>query len=98
MSSTTIPNSAVLLINPNRLRKSLVFQNQDSTIDVFLKLEKGTALTVSTTDHDHRIGPGASLALALDSDGDEQVKGRWTAIAASGTPRVSFFETEDVRR
>lgn len=98
MSSETVSTAAQQIVLPNRLRKSLVIQNEDTAINVFVKLEQGTALTVSATDHDHLLGPGASIAFALQSDGDEQTKGRWTAIAASGTPRVSTFETEDVRR
>ncbi len=98
MSSTTLTTSASEVLLPNRLRKSFVVGNEDSTIAVFLKFERGTGLTVSTTDHDHRLGAGAGLTINIQQDGEESVKGRWTAVAASGTPRISFFETEDVRR
>ena len=32
------------------------------------------------------------------TDGKEAIEDRWTIIAASGTPRVSFFETENIER
>ena len=98
MSSRTITNAASLLLPPNRLRKSWIVQNEDATIDVFIKAETGTALTVSTTDHDHRVSGGGNFAVNDLTDGKEAILGRWTIIAASGTPRISVFETEDIRR
>ncbi len=98
MASRTITDSASELILQNKLRKSFIIQNEDSAINVFIKKERPSALTVSTTDHDHRIGPGGSVALNLDTDGEEAIQDRWTIIAASGTPRISFFETENIRR
>lgn len=82
----------------NKLRKSLVFQNENSTINIFIKKEKGAALTVSATDHDHRLGPGDVIGLSLEMDGIETTTDRWTTIAASGTPLLSFFESEILRR
>jgi len=52
--------------------------------------------TVSTTVHDHRIGAGGNISLNEDSDGKEAIQDRWTIVAASGTPRISLFETEDI--
>lgn len=82
----------------NRLRKSFVLQNEDAAINIFIKQERVGTPTVSSTDHDHRIGPGASIALNNGTDGPEAIQDRWTVVAASGTPRVSFFETEEVVR
>lgn len=73
-------------------------QNEDSSINVFIKKERPNALTVSATDHDHRLGPGGSIALNYETDGQEAIQDRWTIIAASGTPLISFFETEDIKR
>ena len=98
MASRTITTTAEELIPRNRLRKSMVFQNEDAAINAFIKREKATTPTVSTTDHDHRIGPGGSLALNWGTDGREAIQDRWTIIAASGTPRISLFETEDIVR
>lgn len=98
MASRTITDSAEQLIPQNRLRKSFVVQNEDAAINVFIKKERPSGVTVSATDHDHRIGPGASLALNYGTDGTEAIQDRWTIIAASGTPRISLFETEDVKR
>lgn len=98
MPSKTIDTNAAELAPRNRLRKSIIFQNEDTSIAVFLKKERANTATVSATDHDHRIGPGGSFSLNSLMDGIEDIQDRWTVIAASGTPRVSFFETEDVVR
>lgn len=95
MASKTITNSAAELLPPNRLRKSFVIQNEDTAINIFIKQERPDGLTVSTTDHDHLLGAGAAIALNNGTDGQEAIQGRWTIIAASGTPRVSYFETEE---
>lgn len=94
MATKTLSTTAEEIFPRNRLRKSWIIQNEDLAINVFLKLERTATPTVSSTDHDHQIAAGASLALNEFLDGPEQVQDRWTAIAASGTPRVSFFETE----
>jgi hypothetical protein len=98
MASRTITDSAQTLLPQNRLRKSFIIQNEDSTINVFMKFEKPGQSTVSTTDHDHRLGPGGLLALNWQNDGKEQIQERITVVAASGTPLISFFETEEERR
>ncbi len=98
MPSRLIANTASELIPRNRLRKSMVFQNEDASIDIFIKRESPGSSTVSTTDHDHRLGAGGSVALNFDVDGKEAIQDRWTCIAASGTPRISLFETEDIVR
>lgn len=98
MASRTISDTASELFPQNELRKSFIVQNEDSTINCFIKFEKPGTTSVSTTDHDHRIGPGGSLAVNTDTDGRRQIVERVTIIAASGTPRISFFETEDIRR
>ena len=40
----------------------------------------------------------ATKTLSTTAEGTEAIQDRWTAIAASGTPRISFFETEDIVR
>ncbi len=90
--------AASLLVNPNRLRKSVLFVNEDATDSVYLKFEKNSALTVSATDHDVRLSPGASFSLNSTLDGVEQIQGRWTVIASANTPVVSILETEEARR
>lgn len=98
MASRTITNAASELIPRNRLRKSFVVQNEDTALNVFIKRERDGALTASTTDHDHRVSPGGSLALNNGTDGHEAIQDRWSVIAESGTPRISHFETEDIVR
>lgn len=98
MASRTITTTAEEVLPRNRLRRSWIIQNEDTAINVFIKREREGTPTVSTTDHDHRLGPGGSLALNSDTDGKEAIEDRWTIVAASGTPRVSVFETEDIVR
>lgn len=94
----TVSTSAVELLPRNRYRKSLIFQNEDSTDTIYLKRERAETPTVSSTDHDHRLGPGAVIALNAGTDGLESTQDRWTAISSANTPRISYFETEDIVR
>lgn len=80
------------------MRKSFVIQNEDAADAVFIKRERAETPTVSTTDHDHRIGPGGAIAINSLTDGIQAIQDRWTVIAAANTPRISVFETEDVAR
>lgn len=98
MSSKLTSTSAAEFIPRNASRKSFVIQNEDVTDSVFIKRERADPATVSSTDHDHRLGPGGALALNYNNDGDQAIIDRWTAVASANTPRVSFFETEDIVR
>ena len=98
MPSRLISNAAEELIPENMLRKSLTIQNEDASIDCFIKQEAPGFTTVSTTDHDHRLGPGGAAALNTMLDGRSAMQGRWTIVAASGTPRIAIFETEEEDR
>lgn len=98
MATRTITTSGEEFLPQNRLRKSFVIQNEDAAITCFIKRESPGTTNVSTTDHDHRLPRETSLALNFTNDGKEAIQDRWTIVAASGTPRISFFETEDVRR
>lgn len=98
MPSLATSTSAQLLLNRNRLRKSVIVFNEDATDAVFLKRENGTALSVTATDHDIRIGPGGFWGMSSLQDGKEAIEDSYTVIAAANTPRVSFFESEDVLR
>lgn len=73
-------------------------QNEDASIAIFIKLENPGTSDVSSTVHDHRLAAGGNISVGLLTDGAPAVQARWTAVAASGTPRISFFETEDVDR
>jgi len=98
MATKLLSTTAEELLPRNRLRKSFVVQNEDSAIDMFIKQERAATPTVSATVHDHRVAAGGALALNYGTDGQEALQDRWTIIAASGTPRVSYFETEDIIR
>ena len=98
MPTGTLSTSAIELLPQNLLRKSFIIQNEDSAINVFMAFEEPGQTTVSTTVHDHRIGPGGNIAVNSDTDGKEQIQQRITIVAASGTPLISFFETEDIKR
>ncbi len=98
MASKTLSTSAEVVLPGNTQRISLVILNEDSTDSVFVKRERGESLTVSSTDHDFKIAPGASLALSNLIDGSENIQSRYTAIASANTPRIAYFETENIRR
>ena len=98
MPTLATSTGAVQFINRNRLRRSFIVQNEDAAIAVFVKRERTATPTVSSTDHDHRLAAGGILFLNSDTDGKEAIQDRWTVIAASGTPLISFFETEDIER
>lgn len=98
MASKTISNVAQELLPNNSNRKSFVIQNEDSTDVVYIKFERSENTSVSSTDHDHRLGPGGALALNYNNDGIKQIQSRITVISSANTPRVSYFETEDLQR
>jgi len=98
MPTRTLSITAVELIPGNTLRKSLVFQNGDTTDSIFIKQERAEVPTVSASDHDHRIGPGGSMSLNFGTDGKETTQARWTGVASANTPRIAYFETEDIVR
>lgn len=95
-----VPTSVVAseLVPKNTMRKSIMFLNEDAVNVVYIKRERSEATTVSATDHDHRIGPGASFGLNSTLDGKEWIIGRYTVIAGAGAPNVAVFETEDIIR
>lgn len=98
MPSRTISTTAEELFPQNKLRKSFAIENEDNAIQVFIKKERPGSTTVSSTDHDHNIRPSATIALNFDTDGEEAIQDRWTIVAADGTPRISFIETEIIKR
>lgn len=98
MSTRALSTTAEEILPRNTYRKSLIFQNEDTAETIFLKRERAATPTVSSTDHDHRLGPGGILTLNYGTDGQEPTQDRWTAVAGANTPRISFFETEDIKR
>lgn len=94
----TTSTTPALLIPRNRSRKSVLIQNVDGSIAVFLKRERAQTPTVSASDFDYKVGPGASVAINSFLDGAEAIQDSYTAVAASGTPQVAWTETEDVVR
>jgi hypothetical protein len=98
MSTKLASTNAAELVPQNAGRRSFVFQNEDTTDSIFIKKERPGNNSVSTTDHDYKIFPGATLALNFQTDGDEAIKERWTYIASANTPRISYIETEDFKR
>lgn len=98
MGTRLLSTSAEEILPRNTLRKSWIISNEDSSIPVYIKRERNGAPSVSSTNHDHRVGPGGIITLNGNTDGEEAIQDRWTIVADSATPRVSFFETEDVKR
>jgi len=89
---------AAEILPRNTVRKSVVFLNEDAADSIFIKKERSENTTVSATDHDYKIGPGGVIALNNVNDGSQAIQERWTCIASANTPRIAFFETEDITR
>jgi hypothetical protein len=98
MPSRTMSASAVEIMPKNTQRKSLVILNEDSADSVYIKREVGESLTVSSTDHDYKLAPGAAITLNTQNDGIQSIQSRYTGVASANTPRIAFFETEDIIR
>lgn len=90
--------TAAQLVPQNKLRRSITFINIDATDTVYLKKERPGVTTVSATDFDLRLPPGASYSLNSMLDGKEAIQERYTFIASANTPQVSVFETEEIER
>jgi hypothetical protein len=63
-----------------------------------VKRERSENTTVSATSHDLKLGPGASMTLNTQNDGSQSIQDRWTGVASANTPRIAWFETEDIQR
>lgn len=98
MASKLASVTAEVLLPGNTYRKSLAIQNEDTVDSLFIKRERSETPTVSATDHDWKIGPGGSISLNSMMDGIEAIQDRFSVVASANTPRVAFFETEDVKR
>jgi hypothetical protein len=98
MASKLASVTAQEVLPRNVSRKSLSIQNEDTTDNIFIKRESGESLTVSAIDHDFKVGPGGSMALNFTLDGKQAIQDRYTMIASANTPRVAYFETEDIER
>jgi len=98
MSVQALSTSASQILPQNPLRKSIVLQNVDASINIFIKFEDPTQTTVTSSNFDVRLNAGAVFTLNQQQDGLRQIVERVTAIAASGTPSIAVFETEDIRR
>lgn len=98
MSTKLLSTTPEEIVPRGTMRKSLIFQNEDTTETIYLKRERAETPTVSSTNHDHRLGPGGLISLNNLTDGLQSIQDRWTAVAGANTPRISFFETEDIVR
>lgn len=94
----TATTTAALLIVRNRNRKSLIIQNSDTAETVFVKRERAATPTVSSTNFDFKLSPGAAVGLNSLLDGSEAIQDSYSVIAAANTPLVAVFETEDIVR
>jgi len=98
MPSRLISTVASEIAPSNTSRKSFTIANTDTAETVFVKRERAEATTVSSTDFDFRLGPGSAVSLNSTTDGTQAIQARYTVVAGANTPRVSFFETEDIVR
>lgn len=86
------------LIPQNKLRRSVTFMNVDPTDTVYIKKERPGVTSVTSTDFDIRLSPGAAYSLNSLLDGVSAIQDRYTVIASANTPSVSIFETEEIER
>lgn len=93
---TTGAVSGVLAIPQNRLRRSIVFENLDATDSIYIR--EGDAADITSTNADHKLAPGASIAFNSLLDGSSSITNRWAALATANTPILAVKETEDVVR
>lgn len=86
------------IIPGNVNRKSLIIQNEDAADSLFIMRERGEAVLVTSTVHDFKLQPGSSISFNALMDGTQAVQARYTGIASANTPRIAFFESEDIQR
>ena len=98
MSTKLAGVAAAELVPQNSQRKSFVFQNEDVADNIWIKKERPGTTSVSATNHDYKLFPGASIALNYLNDGEEAIQERWTFIASANTPRIAVTETEIFKR
>lgn len=98
MPLITTSTQAQEVFAKNTSRKSFTIKNEDNSILVYVKKERSENTNVSSSNHDHVIGPGGSLSLNALLDGAQAIQERWTVVAASGNPVIAWFETEDINR
>lgn len=90
-----LSTTGVQVVPQGNLRKSLLFQNNDGAINIHLKKTRPGEPVATTSDFDVRLSPGGFFSLNANDDGEEAVHEAWTAVAASGTPSLTIFETKD---
>ena len=95
MATVTTSTAAMELVPQNKLRKSITIMNTDGTDTVFIKRERPGGNTVSTTNFDIRLSPGAAFSLNSLLDGAATIQDRYTVVASANAPVVSTFETEE---
>lgn len=77
----TLSVASGLLVAANQNRRSIILCNDDAAIVVYLAFGVAAVLNAGL-----RLGPGQMTPVILDWAGDI------FAIAASGTPKVTFVE------
>jgi hypothetical protein len=96
MPQFTTSVTAAVAVPQNRLRKSIVFTNQDTQDNIFL--DNRNIGTITTANAGIRLRPGDSIAFDTRVDGEAQVTDQWQAIASANTPSLVWFETENFQR
>lgn len=87
--------TGIQAVPQGNLRRSILFQNPDGAINIYLKRSRPGEPVATTTEYDVRLAPGGSFTMNTKDDGEEAVQESWSAVAASGTPNLVIFETKD---
>jgi hypothetical protein len=90
-----LSTTGIEVIPQGNLRRSVLFQNNDGSIAVYLKRTRPSEAVATSSDFDVKLPPGGFFNMNTKDDGEEAVQERWTAVAASGTPTLTIFETKD---
>ena len=96
MPQNALSTTALIPVPENRLRKSIVFTNIDTTQNIFL--DTSLIPTITSSNAGIRLRPGDSIAFNDTLDGEPQIQDSWQAIAGAGTPTLLWFETESIMR
>lgn len=96
MPQVATSTGGAIVVPQNKLRKSIIFKNIDATDSIFLETGNGTGVTSSTAGL--KLAPGGILTFNSFLDGESTIQNQWFAIASANTPKLLWYETEDVQR
>lgn len=92
MPSVSVTNTATLIIGANSRRQSIMIENEDSSVTVFIGEDSSVTASGNITNDGVGIAPGGTFAE--DAGGTRVYKGDIYGIVASGTADVRYWERQ----